>query len=144
VGTRTSPEPRRGKALQADIIELARRYGWRVGHFPPISTTRAGKSWWLTPVAADGKGFPDLLLVRDRIVMAEVKGDGDSIRPEQAEWLTAFRLAGVETHVWRPSDWSDGTIESVLRRREPLGVATSTPEASQALRSSLSDAQGVI
>lgn len=116
MATRTSPEPLRGKELQAGIIDLARTLGWRVAHFPPIRTSRGGKSWWLTPVAADGKGFPDLLLTRERILVAEVKGDGDSLRPEQREWHTAFRLAGVEAYVWKPRDWPE-TILEVLRTR---------------------------
>ena len=66
-------------------------------------------------MAADGKGFPDLVLLREKIVAAEVKGDGDSLRPEQEAWLEAFSRAGAEAYVWRPRDWREGTIEAVLR-----------------------------
>lgn len=107
----------RGKPLQAAIIELARQLGWRVGHFPPISTTRGGKTWWLTPVAADGKGFLDLLMLRDRPLVMEVKGDGDYLKPDQEQWLLAWRLAGVEALVVTPAMWRDGSIEAILRRR---------------------------
>jgi VRR-NUC domain len=69
-------------------------------------------------VAADGKGFPDLLLVRDRVIVAEVKGDSDRLRPEQREWLSAFRLAGVAAYVWTPESWHSGEIERILRARE--------------------------
>lgn len=110
-------EPLRGKPLQAAIIELARQLEWRVAHFPPISTTKAGRTYWLTPVAADGKGFLDLLLLRDRPLVLEVKGDGDYLKPDQEQWLLAWRLAGVEAHVVTPAMWRDGTIEAILRRR---------------------------
>lgn len=93
---------------------LARTLGWRVAHFYPLLTHRGT---WKTPVAADGKGFPDLLLVRDRVVAIEVKGDGDRLRPEQKEWLSAFALAGVDALVVTPKMWEAGEVEEVLARR---------------------------
>jgi len=106
-------EPLRGRPLQKGIIDMARRLGWRVAHFPPVPTERG----WRTPVAADGKGFPDLLMVRDRLIVAEVKGDTDRLRREQQTWLDSFRLAGVAAHVWTPEQWLSGEIESILRAR---------------------------
>lgn len=73
---------------------------------------------WRTPVAADGKGFPDLVLVRDRIVVAEIKGS-DRVKPEQRAWLDAFRLAGTEAYVWTPETWAAGEVERILRLRAP-------------------------
>jgi len=103
-----------GGPLQKEIIKQARLAGWIVAHFTAVRTEHG----WRVPVAADGKGFPDLVLVRDRLIAAEVKGDGDSLRPDQRKWLAALRLAGVEAHVWTPALWLDGTIESVLASRE--------------------------
>ncbi len=68
-------------------------------------------------MAADGKGFPDLVLVRDRLIAAEIKGDGDTLRAEQKRWHSALLLAGVETYVWTPRSWLDGEIEKILTRR---------------------------
>jgi hypothetical protein len=109
------PERQRlsGRPLQKGIIDTARRLGWRVAHTPPVLT----KHGWRTAVAADGKGFPDLLLVRERAMVIEVKGDGDKLTKEQQVWLTAFRLAGIEAHVGTPQLWLDGTIEEWLRVR---------------------------
>ena len=70
---------------------------------------------WRTAVAADGKGFPDLLLVREQVIVAEIKGDGDKLRPEQEAWLEAFSRAGVPSFVWTPEDWRSGEVERVLR-----------------------------
>ncbi len=103
----------KGRDLQRAIIDLARTLGWRVAHTPPIPTERG----WRTAVAADGKGFPDLLLLRDRVIAAEVKGTRDRLRPEQEEWLTAFRLAGCCAYVWTPAEWADGTVASTLAAR---------------------------
>src|SRR5690606_644046 len=87
-----------GRDLQKGIIELARRHGWIAAHFTAVRTEHG----WRVPVAADGKGFPDLILVRDRLVAVEVKGDGDQLRPDQKRWLAALRISGVEAHVWTP------------------------------------------
>lgn len=105
-------EPLKGRPLQKGIIDLARRLGWRVAHFPPVPTERG----WRTPVAADGKGWLDLCLVRERVIYAEVKGDTDRLRREQQSWVDALRLAGQEVYVWTPDDWLDGTIEGLLRQ----------------------------
>lgn len=102
-----------GRKLQDAIIEMAQRLGWKVAHTPPVKTEHG----WRTPVRADGKGFPDLVLVRDRVIVAEVKGDTDRLRREQEEWLSAFRMAGVAAHVWTPQSWRSGEIERILTAR---------------------------
>jgi hypothetical protein len=99
--------------LSDSVIELGHLFGWRLAHFRPARTARG----WVTPVAADGKGYPDLCMVRDRIVFAELKSDNGALTVEQQDWLHALGAAGVERYVWRPSDWVDGTIERVLRER---------------------------
>lgn len=99
--------------FQRQVVQLARLWGWRVAHFRPA---RNGRGGWLTPVAADGAGFPDLVLVhpkRHLLAFAELKSDNGRIRPEQEEWLADLRAAGIEAFVWRPRDW--GKIESFLR-----------------------------
>jgi hypothetical protein len=106
-----------GKVLQKSVIDLARRLGWRVAHFAPLSTTRDGKTWWLTPVAADGKGWPDLVIVRDRVLYVEIKGKGDRLKPEQETWISALRMAGQEVHVWTPDHWTTGAVTEVLNER---------------------------
>lgn len=107
---RSSERPLKGRELQRAIIDTAHRLGWLVAHTPPVSTERG----WRTAVAADGKGFPDLVLVRDRLMVREIKGT-DSLSPEQKMWLEAFRKAGIDAGVWTPKEWRDGTIEKELR-----------------------------
>lgn len=104
----------KGRELQRAIIDCARRLGWRVAHFPPVPTERG----WRTPVAADGKGFLDLILLRERLVVAEVKGDTDRLRPEQQVWIDAWSLAGIPVYIWTPEGWASGNIEAVLRWRQ--------------------------
>lgn len=98
---------------QKQVINLARLFGWKVAHFRPAQTTKG----WRTPVAADGAGWPDLILVRDRIVAVELKRQNGKVADAQQEWLDALTAAGAETHVWRPSDLEQ--VAEVLRRRQP-------------------------
>lgn len=106
------------KQLLGTIIDLARMHGWRVAHFRSVNALRGdGSSAWRTPIDADGKGFPDLLLVRERVLAAEAKGGAHRPTPEQDAWLSAFRLAGVTACVWIPRDLENGAIVAELRRR---------------------------
>lgn len=97
------------------VIDLAHTLGWHVAHFHQ-SQIRPGV--WVTPVKADGKGWPDLVLVRDRLVVAELKNDSKSnsrVTPEQQKWIGLLMTAGVEVYVWRPRDLD--VIHDVLSRR---------------------------
>jgi hypothetical protein len=100
-----------GKKLQAAAIELAHQRGYIVAHFTAVTDSRGFSR---TPVGADGKGFPDLLLVGKKVVAIEVKGTGDSLRPEQKVWLQAFEDAGVETLVLTVRAYVDGALEALL------------------------------
>jgi hypothetical protein len=98
--------------FQRSVIELAHRFGYKVAHFRPAQT-KSGH--WVTPVQADGAGFPDLVLVRDRVIFAELKSETGQISLHQAVWEDALRNAGAEYYCWKPSDWDE--IEANLRRR---------------------------
>lgn len=97
--------------FQKTVIELAQVLGWRVAHFRPART----KYGWKTAVAADGAGYPDLSMVRERIIFAELKAEKGKVSAEQQEWLEAIEAAGGEAYVWRPSDWND--LQETLTRR---------------------------
>jgi hypothetical protein len=97
--------------FQSVVIDLARLFKWRVAHFRPAKTSHG----WRTPVQADGAGFPDLLLCRDRIIAIELKSDAGKLAPEQDEWLAAFKRAGIEAYCFKPSDLDE--VAAVLRRR---------------------------
>jgi hypothetical protein len=104
------PLAQTGAQFEAAVIELAQVYQWRVAHFRPAKTEKG----WRTPVSADGKGFPDLLLLRaDRQLVVELKTGRGKLTPEQVDWIEAFAAAGVETRLWRPEDWPE--IDATLR-----------------------------
>lgn len=97
--------------FQVQVIDLAHLLGYRVAHFRRAVV--GGR--WMTPVAADGAGWPDLALTRmDRFLVIELKSNTGSLGKEQRTWLEALRAAGVETHVFKPRDWE--LIVETLRR----------------------------
>jgi len=93
----------KGKELQKTVISWAQSRGWHCAHFPSVET----KQGWRTAVAADAKGFPDAFMVRERPIVIEFKGDGDTLRPEQIQWQEWLQRAGIEYHVIHPADWPD-------------------------------------
>lgn len=95
--------------FQDQVIELARLHGWRVAHFRPARTAEG----WRTPVAADGAGWPDLVLVREVVLFRELKRQGGRLGVAQQEWGARLAAAGADWAVWRPGDWDD--IERALR-----------------------------
>lgn len=99
--------------LQAAIIELAQVLSWRVAHFRPAQT-QTGR--WVTPVAADGAGFPDLCMARaGQLVFAEIKSARGTLSPAQVEWACELQRTPAAHHVWKPEAWLSGEIEAVLR-----------------------------
>jgi hypothetical protein len=115
------------RELQEAVIELAHVYGWKIAHFRPAMNARGD---WRTPVAADGKGFPDLVMVSAHaLLFVELKSDKGKVTPEQLDWINRLmhkshewdkNTTGVNeymlgTDVWRPSDWTNGAIEKILK-----------------------------
>ena len=98
--------------FQKQVIQFARMHRWRVAHF---RTSMNARGRYLTAVAADGAGFPDLVLVRlSRIIFAELKSEKGRTSPEQKAWLEDLERPGkVEVYLWKPSDW--GKIVELIR-----------------------------
>ena len=102
------PEPRllSERQWQAIVVGYARGRGWKVAHFRKVRVRRGNREYWETPVAADGKGFPDLIMVRDDVLLAlELKVKNKIATEEQAAWLIAFAPVAKSARVWKPKDW---------------------------------------
>lgn len=97
--------------LQDWVVSAAHLLGWRAYHARAART----KDGWRTAGSYDSQGFPDLCLVRDRIVFAELKVGYRKATPEQTGWLEALRTAGAEAFLWTDADWREGRIEEALR-----------------------------
>lgn len=103
---------RKGGSWEDTVIATARVLGWRVAHFRAVETKRRG---WQVPVAADGAGWPDLTLVRERVVFAELKSGTGKMTDDQVAWMARLRAAGQEFYIWRDTDYDD--VVATLRRR---------------------------
>lgn len=91
------------KQIQSAIVDIARLLGWRVYHTFDSRKSEAG--------------FPDLVLVRDRVIYAEVKRSGQKPRPSQVDWLNALSRAGAEVYLWTEDDYDE--VAAILSRRVP-------------------------
>lgn len=90
--------------LQASILELARHH--RLQAFHVYDSRRSA-----------GVGFPDLCIAGPGgVVFAELKNDILQPTPEQMTWLGTLEAGGAEVYLWRPQQWLDGTIATVLAR----------------------------
>ena len=102
--------------FQEMTVALAHQHGWKVVHIRRVRVQRKdGTIYYETPFGYDGKGFPDLLLVRERVIFVELKAGSNKPSEEQVAWHEAVRSAGSECYCWWPRDWAE--IEGVLTRR---------------------------
>lgn len=107
----------REETFQAQVIELAAALGWRIAHFRGVRVQRHdGSSYYQTPVQAHGAGFPDLVLVRERVLFRELKSDTGRLRRDQETWIERLQAAGADAGVWRPRDWDALVAELEARR----------------------------
>jgi hypothetical protein len=92
---------------QATVMDIAQMCGWYVAHFRPA---QRADGRWITPVSGNAAGFPDLVLVRERVLFVELKRERGTVSPAQTQWLHRLRRAKCEAYVWRPSD-ADHVVE---------------------------------
>lgn len=60
-------------------------------------------------------GYPDLTMVRERVVFAELKVGKGRVTAAQTRWLERLQRAGAEAYVWRgPQDWP--LVRAALKR----------------------------
>lgn len=96
------------ESFQKQVIALAHWFGYKVAHFRRVRVQRKnGEVYYETPVQADGKGWLDLVLVRERVIHAELKSQKGRLSKEQKEWIRWLEEAGQKCYVWRPSDMKE-------------------------------------
>ena len=79
------------------VIDRAKAMGWRVFHPRPARTAQG----WRTAGQGTPKGFPDLVLALDTVVLfVELKSQKGKLTDEHKDWLHHTNGA-----VWRPKDW---------------------------------------
>lgn len=109
--------------FQAAVLDLCKMRGLHVAHFRPGKNSR-GK--WVTAVAGDGVGYPDLTICGPGgVAWRELKTETGPVRAEQRVWLIWLQQAGQDAGLWRPADLASGLIDETLRR---LATPRSWPE----------------
>jgi len=89
------------KAFQSDVMRVAKMLGWLCYH-----TYDSRRS---------ASGFPDLVLVRERILYRELKVGKNKLSPTQELWRDSIMDAGGDWAEWRETDMDD--IVADLSRR---------------------------
>lgn len=103
------------------VIGWAEGLGWKVMHIEQSRrevVRRSGDHAFIGD--KQSKGFPDLLLVRGQRIMAvELKRHGLHPEAEQAEWMAALEAAGLEVHLWWPTDneWARRLLGRIVTSR---------------------------
>ena len=103
------------KQWQATVVELAEHLGWTWVHFPTVLHTRRDRASetgfvhrYKTPSQGPlGHGWPDLVLVRDRVLFVELKKRGGGLSEDQVRVRDILRTAEAEWHLWFPADFDE-------------------------------------
>lgn len=99
----------------ADVTERE----WDAQLFASMKGLAPTLGWVLTYHTLRSKGstsgFPDRVLIRDRVLFVELKTEKGPVSDSQSRWLTALASAGAEAYLWRPSDLDE--IARVLATR---------------------------
>ncbi|WP_239404671.1 hypothetical protein [Frankia sp. Cj3] len=78
--------------FQSRVGDYARLRGWLLWHEADSRRNTAG--------------LPDLIMLRERLVMAELKSASGRPTVQQRNVLALLAAAGVESYLWRPADWN--------------------------------------
>ena len=98
------------KDFQAQIVSLAKLYGWAV-HAERPAMMQSGN--WVTPIQGDA-GWPDLVLVKgNRILFWEVKTDKGVLSSAQWDWIARLQQV-AQAEVVQPHQWQ--YIQDILTR----------------------------
>lgn len=86
--------------FQKRVTDLCRHLGLRYYHTHDSRRSPAG--------------FPDLVIVGNWVIFAELKAEGGRVSKDQLAWIDDLELAGADAYLWRPSDLD--LISRVLQR----------------------------
>lgn len=97
--TATAPPRMSEREFQSAVIAAAEDHGWWCYHVYNAKRSKAG--------------WPDLVMLRDRLIVAELKVPPNVPTAAQLNCLERFRRAGIPAYVWTPADLAE--IVQVLR-----------------------------
>ena len=76
------------KHFQSHVLRYAKKRGWHVYHTHDSRRSEPG--------------FPDLVLVRNKVLFRELKTDKGRLTAAQKAWGESLTTAGADYAVWRP------------------------------------------
>lgn len=112
-------------AFQAQVVKVAKLFGWWIWH----DNSTQGRN-----VA----GLPDLILIRERVIWAELKKETGRVSRAQRDVTALLHGADAEVYLWRPADLPEiqrvlgyrrASSVSVLERLEAVLALPTTPGA---------------
>lgn len=107
--------------FQRQVVTLASLYGWQFFH----PTPGFGRGHWATQQLASSPGFPDLVLVGDAVIFAELKNEAGKLSNGQWHWGECLKDAGAEYYVWRPEHLEE--IAERLKRWKHSSSRSTSP-----------------
>lgn len=105
---------------QRQVCQLLDTLGWTWVHFPKVRTARKIRGrmvyrWRTVYEGPGGKGLPDLMAWRERLIFLELKAKGGRLEPHQRLRAMQLGRAKVEVHCFRPADLME--LRDLLSRR---------------------------
>jgi len=76
------------KVWQGQVMALARQLAWKSYH--PYRSDKSQPGW------------PDIALVRDRLILLELKTEKGKLSDAQKDWIRRLTMANAEIYVARP------------------------------------------
>jgi hypothetical protein len=110
LGLLVMPEER----FLAQVMAFAAMRGWKPWHDRATNAPRRCRDCGsYQRIPRNDAGFPDLVLVRrPRVIVAELKAEGEKPTRLQRAWLDEFAACGIPSFVWHPSDFE--AVKEVL------------------------------
>lgn len=89
--------------FQNKVLKIAKQTGWTAYHTYDSRRSQPG--------------FPDLVLVKDRVLFRELKTDTGKLSEAQKIWERTLLKANADFKVWRPKDM-DTIINELSKKGE--------------------------
>lgn len=87
------------KYFRKQVLQLCKMFGW--SYYFTWNSIRSPR------------GFPDLVLARERVIFVELKSEKGKLTELQEDWQAILKKAKVEVYIWKPNQLEE--IAVILR-----------------------------
>lgn len=95
------------RAFTEQVLATARLGGWTAFHDYATNVPRQCPHCKRpVRILRNAPGFPDLVLVKDRVLYRELKVGGGKLTLDQRAWRDRLEASGADWELWTPDDWS--------------------------------------